>query len=219
MNFSIIHPSRERCGRAREAIIHWLDNFSGTNSLEYILSIDSDDEQRQCYIELCQEFNIRLIINNNRSLVDAANNGCELATGDCFVLVSDDFGCPLNWDVLLEAKIELSGLETYGVLINDGITGVDTQIMSLPIISKTLYQKIGYIYHPEFFSLWADNALLDVVNLLKCKIHATDLIFEHHHYSVGKSKKDHTYERENSKAAYNIGRSTYERLKERNYDL
>jgi glycosyltransferase involved in cell wall biosynthesis len=217
MNFSIIHPSRERCGRAREAIIHWLDNFSGTNSLEYILSIDSDDQQRQCYIDLCMEFNLRLIINNNRSLVDAANNGCELATGDCFVLVSDDFGCPLNWDKLLAEKI--GNAEMYGVLINDGITGVDTQIMSLPIISKTLYQKIGYIYHPEFFSLWADNALLDVVNLLNCKIHATDLIFEHYHYSVGKSKRDHTYDRENSKQAHTLGQAAYRRLKERNFDL
>jgi glycosyltransferase involved in cell wall biosynthesis len=219
MNFSIIHPSRERCGRAREAVIHWLDNFSGENSLEYIISIDSDDQQRQCYIELCTEFNIQLIINNNRSLVDASNNGCELATGDCFVLVSDDFGCPLNWDKLLQSKIEKSGLETYGVLINDGITGVDTQIMSLPIISKTLFEKIGYIYHPDFFSLWADNALLDVVNLLNCKINATDLIFEHHHYSVGKSKKDHTYARENSSQAHKMGQATYHRLKARNYDL
>lgn len=217
MNFSIIHPSRERCGRAREAIIHWLDNFSGENLLEYILSIDSDDEQRQCYIDLCMEFNIQLIINNNRSLVDAANNGCEIATGDCFVLVSDDFGCPLNWDKLLAQRI--GNKQMYGVLINDGITGINTPIMSLPIISKTLYQRIGYIYHPEFFSLWADNALLDVVNLLNCKIDATDLIFEHHHYSVGKSKKDHTYARENSSQAHKMGQATYHRLKARNYDL
>lgn len=217
MKFSIIHPSRERCGRAREAIIHWIDNFSGKNELEYIVSIDSDDEQRQCYIDLCMEFDLRLIINNNRSLVDAANNGCELATGDCFVLVSDDFGCPLNWDLSLQKYI--GNAETYGVLINDGITGKNTQIMSLPIISRSLYKRLGYIYHPEFFSLWADNALLDVVKILNCMIDATDLIFEHHHYSVGKSKVDTTYKRENSKEAHSIGQAAYHRLKERNYDL
>jgi len=217
MKFSIIHPSRERCGRAREAIVHWIDNFSGLNELEYIVSIDSDDHQIECYKELCKEFNIQLIINDNRSLVDAANNGCEIATGDCFILVSDDFGCPMKWDELLKQKI--GNAQMYGVLINDGITGISTQIMSLPIISRSLYVRLGYIYHPDFFSLWADNALLDVVNILNCKIDATELLFEHYHYSVGKSKRDHTYDRENSYNAHTVGQAAYKRLKERNFDL
>ena len=105
----------------------------------------------------------------------------------------------------------------YGILVNDGIS--DGDIMSLPILSKKLYERIGYIYHPDFFSLFADNALLDVVKKLDCLIDCRHLLFEHMHYIVGKSKIDETYQRENSGYAYTNGKIVYDKLKARNYDL
>ncbi len=105
----------------------------------------------------------------------------------------------------------------YGILVNDGIS--DGDIMSLPIMSKSLYERIGYIYHPEFFSLFADNALLDVVKKLDCLIDCRHLLFEHMHYIVGKAPKDATYERENSHYAYTNGKMIYDKLKKRGYDL
>ena len=215
MKFSIVHPSRERCQLAKQAAIHWIGNFSNDNELEYIVSIDHDDQQKYCYEQWCEELGIQLITNQNRSLVDASNKGAALSTGECIVLVSDDFNCPLNWDQSLKDKIQDKTM--YGILINDDIS--KGAIMSLPIISRTLFDRLGYIYHPNFFSLWADNALLDVVKLLDCLIDAQDLVFRHQHYSVGRSKKDTTYERENSASAYNLGKLAYQKLKERNYDL
>ena len=219
MKFTIVHPSRSRCERAREAAHRCIDRFNvdGGDTIEYILSLDNDDYYVSCYQEWADEYGIHLIVNSNRSLVDACNNAALISTGDCIIVLSDDFETPENWNTLLKEKIGKN--DFYGILINDGISGATGDIMSLPIISRKLYLKLGYLYHPDFFSLFADNALLDVCKKLDCLIDARDLLFKHHHYTVGLSQKDATYSRENSLSAYNMGVKAYEALKARNYDL
>lgn len=215
MKWSIIHPSRKRCARAYEAALDCITNFDDSiDTIEYIVSIDDDDDQIECYKQWCIPNGIILISNKNRSLVDACNNAAKIATGDCFLVLSDDFLTPPRWNEKLKERIDR---DMYGILVNDGIS--DGDIMSLPIMSKTLYERIGYIYHPEFFSLFADNALLDVVKKLECLIDCRHLLFEHMHYIVGKSKIDETYQRENSNYAYTNGKLVYDKLKARNYDL
>ena len=215
MKWTIIHPSRGRCQKAFEAAESCINNFdSSVDTLEYIVSIDTDDAEQTCYAQWCVPSGITLIINDNRSLVDACNNAAKIASGDCFLVLSDDFLTPRHWNELLKLKIDR---DMYGILVNDGIS--DGDIMSLPIMSKSLYERIGYIYHPEFFSLFADNALLDVVKKLDCLIDCRHLLFEHMHYIVGKAPKDATYERENSHYAYTSGKMIYDKLKKRGYDL
>lgn len=218
MKFSIIHPSRNRIQRAKKAIATVINNFDFSNGdkLEYIVSIDDDDKFQNEYLQFCTENNLTLTVNNNRSMVDATNIGAKLATGDCIILVSDDFELPNNWNILLKDKINTES-ELYAILVNDGISKGD--ILSIPILSKALYDKLGYIYHPEFFSLFADNALLDVCKKLNCLIDARDILFQHHHYINGKAIFDETYQKENSKYAYEYGKLVYKKLKERNFDL
>lgn len=217
MKFSIIHPSRNRIQRAKKAIATVINNFNFDNDkLEYIVSIDDDDKYQKEYLEFCTENNLLLTVNNNRSMVDATNIGAKLCTGDIIILVSDDFDLPLNWNIKLKNKItEINSM--YAILVNDGISNGD--ILSIPILSKQLYDKLGYIYHPEFFSLFADNALLDVCKKLNCLIEARDILFQHNHYINGKAIFDETYQKENSKYAYEFGKLTYQKLKDRNFDL
>lgn len=219
MKFTIVHPSRTRCEIARQAAHRCIERFdiSQGDTLEYILSLDNDDHYVSCYQQWADEYGIHLIVNNNRSLVDACNNGALISTGDCLIVLSDDFETPQNWNTLLKEKI--GNKDFYGILIDDGISAQSMSIMSLPIVSRKLYQRLGYLYHPDFFSLYADNALLDVCVKLDCLIDARDLLFQHHHYSVGLSKHDATYARENSRDAHSIGVRAYEALKARNYDL
>lgn len=219
MKFTIVHPSRNRCEIARQSAHRCIERFdvSQGDTIEYILSLDTDDYFVSCYQQWAEEYGITVIVNNNRSLVDACNNGGQISTGDCIIVLSDDFETPQNWNTLLKDRI--GNKDFYGILINDGISAQTLSIMSLPIVSRKLYERLGYLYHPDFFSLFADNALLDVCIKLDCLIDARDLVFQHHHYTVGLSQKDATYDRENSLSAHNIGVKAYENLKQRNYDL
>jgi len=218
MKFSIIHPSRNRIQRAKKAVANAINrfNFDNGDSLEYIISIDDDDKFQKEYFEFCNQNNLILTVNNNRSMVDATNIAAKLSTGDLIILLSDDFELCDNWNVLLKNKI-IDQNSLYAIHVNDGISKGD--ILSIPIISKMLYQKLGYVYHPEFFSLFADNALFDTCKILNCLIDANDILFQHHHYINNKAVYDETYQKENSKYAYESGKLLYQKLKERNFDL
>ena len=74
MKWSIIHPSRKRCARAYEAALDCITNFDDSiDTIEYIVSIDDDDDQTEYYSQWCIPNGIILISNKNRSLVDVCN--------------------------------------------------------------------------------------------------------------------------------------------------
>lgn len=218
MKISLVHPSKGRPQMAIDTANKWLNRAKNRKNIEYIFSLDTDDTTLFDYVELINDSKgLRLTINENICLVEAANNGVSKSTGDLIVLVSDDFDCPEGWD---ESLTELITDNNYpcAILIDDGICTAG-DILSLPIINRALYERLGYIYHPDFFSLFADNALLEVAKKLNCLIDARYLLFQHLHYTVGLSKNDATYQHENSTYAYEMGKIAIEKLRLRNYDL
>ena len=217
---SIIHPSRGRPDMAIETMVNWMRKAVNPSQIEYIFSFDSDDETLLDYTYNLGKTNYPFLhtVNDNTCLVEAANKGASKATGDLLILLSDDFDCPNRWDELLYGVIGTDASKPKAILINDGICEAG-DILSLPIINRTLYDKLGYIYHPSFFSLFADNALLEVSERLGALINARHIIFQHKHYTVGLSQEDETYRHENSSTAYNIGKSAIEKLRLNNYGL
>jgi hypothetical protein len=211
---------------AYKAFVEWMGNASDQNQYEYILSIDKDDAQIDCYKSQFKETGIKLLINENRSMIDAVNNAAKLSTGDCLIVVSDDFGCPKDWDVEIKnTSGRLSGLvtthlnepaENFAIMIDDCINGNQSGCMTLPIISRGIYEKLGHIYNPRYFSMFADNELHDVCKKNGWLIYS-DLKFEHRHFINGKNPKDHTYNRENSQSAWDLGKKIYEQRKAKDF--
>lgn len=206
---------------AYEAFTEWMGKSSGNHSIEYILSLDDDEPQLDCYKKQFDEYPIKMLIGKNRSMVDAINAAAEKSTGDCLIVVSDDFGCPDQWDEKLRADpgllvgfgdvelMNLNGGLEFAIHINDTITTREQGVMTLPIISRAAYEKLGHIYNPVYFSMFADNELYDVCKNNGWLIHS-DLIFEHRHWVNGKNPRDETYNRENDTAVYNSGQKIYE---------
>lgn len=183
MNISIIHPSRSRSEIANKVRREWLDKAD--NEIEYIFSLDSDDIQNTKYDGLC-------IYNTNRSAIDAINRGAEVATGDLFVVVSDDFGCPEHWDtLLLEA---LKGKSDYCVKTQDGL---QPTLMTLPIMDRVYYERFGYIYYHEYRHLFCDQEMTAVAHMLGKAI-ILPILFPHNHYTTGKFKRDAITARNNA---------------------
>jgi len=213
MLFSLIHPSRGRCFEAMEAMQQWISKSSGIHEIEYLCSVDIDDPSLQCYIDNFDSD--YLLINDNRSIVGAVNVGALDSKGDCLVVISDDFDCIDDWDMVLHQRI--NGKKDFAILIDDGI---QKEIMTLPIISRELYNKIGFIYYPGYFSMFADNDITEVCKKHGTLIDATDLLFKHRHYTVeGGMKRDHIYDRENSKSAWVMGEKLFKKRKAANFNL
>jgi glycosyltransferase involved in cell wall biosynthesis len=214
MRFSLLHPSRNRLQMAEAAIAEWTSKASGQHAIEYIVSIDRDDDDVEGYRALARRRGVKLLINNNRSLVDAVNRAAERSSGEVLIVVSDDFGCPQAWDEALAAII--GERRDVAVLVHDGVDG---RIMTLPIIGRELYVDLGYVYHPAYFSMYVDDDLTAVALRLGKLIDARQLVFQHRHYTRIGTPIDATYARQNSGAAYLSGRRTFEKRRLADFDL
>lgn len=180
MKISLIHPSRSRPERAKQTYNLWIGNASGLNEIEHILSLDFSDRHNEDY----ERFD-KLTIDHNECVVEAVNQGAKLATGEIFVVVSDDFECPKNWDLdICEAfkNQKCKVLKVYD--------GTQEWIVTLPIMDRAYYEMQGYVYPPDFKHMFADTYMTHKAEIEGNIIWRNDLVFRHAHYSVGLSKKD-----------------------------
>lgn len=226
-----IHPSRSRPHKAHATYQNWLSKAVDKN-IQWILSLDNDDRFLQSYKG---QFDCEILINHNRNLVDAVNRGIPFIKGDLVVVVSDDFECPQNWDQKLTLSIPrvegftqmnedgsfTSTFEHYkkavAIYINDGYS-FGRRLMTLPILSKPLIDKLGYIYYPEYTGMFADNDLYEVCEKLGVLI-TKDFLFQHNHYTNGKAQNDATYQRHNNKNSWQIGENLIKRRRAMNFSI
>lgn len=208
MKFSLIHPSRNRPEMAEQALMEWTNKLSGENPYEYLLSIDDDERDKDAYSEVARRFGGRLIVHDNRSYVEAVNHAARLCDGDFLIVVSDDFGCPERWDVSL---VEVAAdRKDVAILVHDAVDG---RIMTLPIVGRAFYERLGYVFYPEYSSLFCDDELTEVAKLTGSLVDATHLVFPHRHHSVGQTPFDKTYERQDSNRAWWEGWRLFEKRK------
>lgn len=211
---SIIHPSRWRHKMAKKAHDHWMSLADDPKSIEYILSLDTSDNTFIDYQEAFINDDIDTMVCPNRSIVDAVNNAAKNAQGDIFVVVSDDFEAFQGWDTVIIERLDIKRAEllhTFDTIQNN--------VCTLPIITKKYYELFGHIYHPHYISMFADDDLTECAKLVNGYIEAFDLVFAHNHWVNGKNPKDKTYDRENSKTAWEVGKRMFQQRKARKFDL
>lgn len=187
MKISLIHPSRGRAQKAKQTLDYWLSVSSGEHEIEHIISIDEDDTERWAYCDLFL-IGSTLIVNDNKSLVQATNKAAKKATGDILVYLSDDFECPKNWDEEIISRLSISN--KWLLRVNDGFQPFENLVLTIPIMSRELYEELGYFFYYRYKSQWCDCDLYFVTQ--KYIINAPDLVFKHN-----RLPNDDTYERNN----------------------
>lgn len=208
MLISLLHPTRLRPEKSLATIERWVSQAGC--EIDVVVSLDTDDPLFPLYQKLYTTTDHRIIINNNRSAVDAVNNAAKEAKGDVFIVVSDDFDCPNNWGPQL-LKI-IHGKTDYVIKVNDGI---QRWIITLPILDRVYYERYNYVYHPDFKHMFVDTYFTHQAEAQGRIIKAEHLDFIHNHYSVRRGKKDAVSYKADS--TWNQGKSVYLRLVRENY--
>ena len=211
MKFSLIHPSRGRAKQAKETAEYWLSR-SGNVEVEHIVSIDYSDSEKLVYMEM---FNGSVIANDNASVVDATNRAAKIARGDVFIYLSDDFKCPENWGELLE--IEFNEDRPLLLKVDDCLQKFEVPVLTIPIMNRKLYERLGYFWHPQYKSMFVDEDLYWTVRKLGAMKNAKHLKFEHYHVSNGKAANDETYKR--SAANWDQGKKLFAERKAQGFPL
>jgi hypothetical protein len=213
MKISLLHPSRGRPLRAIQTANFWMKRAVFPENIEHLLSVDKSDTSLNNYRHLSSG---HLLVNNNSSVVEATNQAAKLCTGDILIYLSDDFECPKNWDQLIIDKVK--GLKGEWLLkVNDCLQGFDVPVLTIPIMSRALYERLGYFWHTEYKSMFCDEHLYGVCNKNKWIIKAPDLKFPHNHPANGKAKTDQTYK--DSNANWGQGKELFKKHKAQNFPL
>lgn len=171
---SLIHPSRSRIKKSRATMYDW-NRMAKARSFEIIVSVDQDDPEVEKYKTWYEE---RVIINKNRSAVDAINNAAKVAKGDILIVVSDDTEPIEDWD--LKILKESEGKTDWILKTQDGI---QPWIITMPIMDRAYYNRTSNIYHPDFEHQFADTWLTCLADISGRKI-TSDLLFPHLNDSI-----------------------------------
>jgi hypothetical protein len=92
-----------------------------------------------------------------------------------------------------------------------------TDLLTYSIMGREYYLRDGYVYHPDYISLWSDNHAMDVAKQRGKYIFVDMVIFEHRHPVWNKAEWDRQYHEQGS--YYHQDKITYDRHKQNNFGL
>jgi len=227
--FSILHTSA-RPHAWRAVYDAWLANADHPEDVEYVLVVDErwGFDRKQMIDMRLETFNrIRTVRENGgitssaadllfwnagrRCYVEGVNLAAKHATGDILIVVADDqFPCE-HWDTLIKSD-GAPGLTAHRQeFVVWAPTGTPSEyergIIVMPIMSRALYERWGYVMYPGYESMYSDNDLCEHAKAEGVLIEARHLpVFPHKHFLFTPGVKvDAAYEAQNRSEAYVLG--------------
>lgn len=218
MTFSILHTTA-RPNAWRNCYYQWILKADASAHVEYVLVVDErwgfvkNDPALVAWLE--SRPGNRLAWNTGRKCyVDGVNIAAALATGDIFVQVSDDTFPPEHWDAILWKAAPHSDSPfkpdaEFAIWLDLGHQEIGRGIMALPVISKSRYDRLGYLFYPAYESMYCDNDLAEHVQTDEfrglCALVKLDAGFIHDHPYFEHKPMDDVYQHENRGQAYALG--------------
>jgi hypothetical protein len=208
-------PTRGRPQRFLQTLHGWIEAATNPRDITFLVSYDHDDDTMTPPILAAtqgQACEVRLFRGASKSKIEAINaNVGEILGWDILLVISDDFFCRRKgWDDFVRQKMTQHFPDTDGSLwIYDGS---QKKINTLPCLGWKYYQRIGFIYNPEYKSFFCDNEQTEI-GMRDGKLAFIDeMIATHEHPAWGGGMKiDELYQRNNK--YWPQDHRTYERRK------
>jgi len=201
MKLLIKFPTRGRKQKFFKVFNHYQNLCEDLDNTYFLVTLDNDDEDMKLseVEEMLNTFkNVKVIYGDSTSKIHAVNRDIEMINDwDIFLLASDDMIPKVKgYDNIIRNKMKEFYPNTDGILwFNDGHQ--ENRLNTLCILGKKYYDRFGYIYYPEYKSVWCDNEFMMVGDLLEKQTYFDEVIIEHEHPDWGYGKRD-TIHRTNS---------------------
>ncbi len=180
-------PTRGRPDKFRNQFDRYYDMLSGQLKVKFIVSMDADDasmnnEEIKWWLSPASKGrqNIHFYYGNSKTKVQAINADMEHHNDWKILLVGSDDMTPqvyeydkVIYDDMMRFYPSLDGALHY----NDGRQG--PALNTLVVMGKVMYDNFGYIYHPQYTSVYADNEFHDVTNRMGKVQYIDTVIIKH----------------------------------------
>lgn len=217
MRLLIKYPSRSRPDRFIKTFELYKSMLSGRHDVSFLCSFDTDDEtmnnpDMRNWVST-QGALVKAFWGESKSKIEAINADLEKADDfDILLLASDDMIPEIRgYDDVIAEDMQTYYPYNNGVLhYNDGRMG--EALNTLCILGKSYFDYFGYIYNPEYISVYADNEFTDVSRKLNRATYIDNVIIRHVWTDIG---FDALYSRNENHELYAKDRATYESRKVR----
>jgi len=198
MKLLIKFPTRNRKNKFFKVLRQYQNLCEDLENTYFLITLDNDDESMNPsdVEDIFNTFkNIKVVYGTSNSKIHAVNRDIELINDwDIVLLASDDMTPKVKgYDNIIRNKMKEFYSDTDGILwFNDGHMG--NKLNTLCILGKKYYDRFGYIYHPEYKSVWSDNEFMLVGNLLGKQTYFEQVIIEHEHPDWGYGSRDEIHQ-------------------------
>jgi len=202
MRLLIKFPSRSRPTKLLEGVAKYVDFAEDMSRTRILITLDADDitvteELKQKLVGIHP--NISLDIGFSAGKIDAINRGVpDPSTFDILLLASDDMIPEVKgYDQIIRSKMAQFYPDTDGVLFfNDGFN--KHELNTILICGSKYYRRFGYLYYPEYKSLFCDNEFQIMANTLRRQKYFPEIIIRHEHPHINPSVElDELYHKNN----------------------
>ncbi len=198
-------PTRSRPKQFFDLLDIYYRYLSGDVAYHFLISLDEDDASMNnpSIIETLQAYpNLSYYFGKSSSKVEAVNRDIEKHLDFDYLLIASDDMEPVRWgyDKTIAEFMKCYFPNKDGVLnFSDGFARGECN--TYPVLGKKFYEMFGYVYNPEYQSLYC-NVELTLVSKILRKEAVVDLdLLVHNHPCWGRGKMDTLYTRnENLKA-------------------
>jgi hypothetical protein len=185
-----------------------------SENYQILVSVDEDDAS-MFGMEEQYKNNSKVVFckGGNRNKIYAINRDLEKIT---------------DWDILVNMSDDML-FTVYGfdAHIRDAFDNLDQclhfpdgntkHLITMSILGRKYFDRFGYIYHPDYVSLFCDNEQMEVSQILGCYKYIDKDIFAHLHPAFGKAASDEQYN--HTESFWNVDQATFSRRKELNFGL
>jgi hypothetical protein len=217
------YPTRQRQLKFFSNLINYIDKASGKHDLLIVVTMDDDDSEmnndysRDAFARLAED-GVEIVYHYGPSngKIAAINRNIPTEEWDIVVSTADDME-PVEdgWDDIIVQDMmrefpNFDGALNYNNdprLEDKGPQGFHT-LITLPVIGRKLYDRFGYIYHPDYKSEWCDNEQTEVFESLGVLRHIDRRPIVHKW-----AENQDTLMHRNMQIGWNSDRMTYARRK------
>lgn len=212
MKLLIKYPTRARWDTFKKTLGQYMGRLSNKHEVEFVISMDVDDRSMNnpevhAYLDALK--NVSYCYGENRTKVEAINANMQNHEFDVVLLASDDMIPEVDgYDDIICSALQEYFPDTDGVLhFHDGRVG--ESLNTLSIMGKKMYDRFGYIYHPDYKSLWCDNEFHEVTRAMG-KVKWIDRVIIRHAW-VDATGQDGLHR--HNESFHNVDKRTYDKRK------
>ena len=184
--FSLAYTS-VRADNVSAVVESWRKTASGRHGVEVVIAVDGNDAATLAVARAVPNATVIVQPDAPFNCVRGWNAAAAATTGKVIIAIADDFKpCP-DWDEKLFTLKTGWMEEDWAIHTEDGYVH---NLMVLAILTRVRYQKFGYLFFPDYESIFCDTEFTEVAYGEGRVIDAKHIYIEHQHPDCNKRPKD-----------------------------